>query len=133
MLMHVQLLKAMYNNLFTTGSEGLVDQHTTVRSTGAIIFNKVCPSRASRHVPGWIHWTECSLTAEVHESIIRVYKVSPGSKAASGAVSVTRLPVTAKQSRQPFAGSEASFQLLPNGQNQLQHSRHCQGLALLSC
>ena len=57
------------------------------------------------------------MTAEMHESGIRVYKVTPGTKSPSNpAVSVARLPVVAKQSRVPFAGSEISFHLLSSGQ-----------------
>jgi hypothetical protein len=56
------------------------------------------------------------VAAEMHESNIRVYKVTPGTKSSSNpAVSTARLPAVAKQSRLPFAGSEISFQLLSNG------------------
>ena len=56
------------------------------------------------------------VTAEMHESNIRVYKVTPGTKSSTNpAVCIARLPVVAKQSRLPFAGSEISFQLLSNG------------------
>lgn len=52
----------------------------------------------------------------MHESSIRVYKVTPGTKSSTNpAVSIARLPAVAKQSRLPFAGSEISFQLLSNG------------------
>ncbi len=69
-----------------------------------------------------LHVTACKcqeslpVTAEMHESSIRVYKVTPGTKSSTNlAISVARLPVVAKQSRLPFAGSEISFQLLSYG------------------
>ena len=56
------------------------------------------------------------VTAEMHESSIRVYKVTPGTKSSTNpAVSIARLPIVGKQSRLPFSGSEISFQLLSNG------------------
>ncbi len=69
-----------------------------------------------------LHETACKchetmpVTAEMHESSIRVYKATPGTKSSTNpAVSIARLPIVAKQSRLPFAGSEISFQLLSNG------------------
>lgn len=56
------------------------------------------------------------VTAEMHESSIRLYKVTPGTKSSTNpAVSIARLPIVGKQSRLPFSGSEISFQLLSNG------------------
>ena len=55
--------------------------------------------------------------AEMHETSIRAYKVNPGGKGAdSPMVSVVRLPVSAKQSRLPFAGSEVTFKLSAAGE-----------------
>ena len=62
----------------------------------------------------------CSVlrAADLHESSLRTYKVTPGSKAGSGAtVAVARLPAVAKQSRRPFAGSDISLQLLSEGEH----------------
>ena len=60
------------------------------------------------------------LLAELHESSIRVYKVTPGSKGSDHpAVSLARLPNLPKHSRLPFTGSEISLQLMPPGQSRL--------------
>lgn len=60
------------------------------------------------------------LLAELHESSIRVYKVTPGTKGlAHPAVSLVRLPNLPKHSRLPFTGSEISLQLMATGQSRL--------------
>ena len=58
------------------------------------------------------------LPTELHESSIRAYKVTPGSKGSDHpAVSLVRLPNLPKHSRLPFTGSEASLQLMSTGQS----------------
>ncbi|KAL0043116.1 hypothetical protein WJX79_009720 [Trebouxia sp. C0005] len=80
-----KVLKTTFSGLFTNGAESICEQEIVVKST------------------------------EMHESSIRVYKVTPGTKSSTNpAVSIARLPAVAKQSRLPFAGSEISFQLLSN-------------------
>ena len=55
--------------------------------------------------------------ADLNESSLRTYKVTPGSKGGNGAtVAVARLPAVAKQSRRPFAGSDISLHLLSEGE-----------------
>ncbi|KAL0030300.1 hypothetical protein WJX77_008301 [Trebouxia sp. C0004] len=81
----IKVLKTTFSGLFTNGAESICEQEVVVKST------------------------------EMHESSIRVYKVTPGTKSSTNpAVSIARLPLAAKQSRLPFAGSEISFQLLSN-------------------
>lgn len=59
-------------------------------------------------------------TADLHESSIRSYRITPGSKGASNAaVTVVKLPAVTKQSRQPFAGSDITIQLLSEGKSVL--------------
>ena len=64
--------------------------------------------------------TTLVLLAELHESSIRAYKVTRGSKGVDHpAVSVVRLSNVPKHSRLPFTGSEISLQLMSTGQSRL--------------
>lgn len=76
-----------------------------------------CPQLVAGHTPAYVLSTCIMHAADLHESSLRTYKVTPGSKAGSGAtVAVARLPAVAKQSRRPFAGSDISLQLLSEGE-----------------
>ena len=92
---------------YTTSAPGWQHHSVSLSRLGHVFANGAASST---------ELTSCPF-AELHESGIRAYKVTPGSKGPDHpAVSVLRLPNLAKQSRLPFTGSEVSLQLLPTGE-----------------